>query len=116
MKKIAFCSYSPGRFAYLMDEPFAKQVWEYLSDDKQVYRMIAATEKNIPAIQPLLPEIETRFGEYLSSPEFPGDDVMVMVNNMIKQLLEMRGYEHFACGICRDCTHFKSSGLYKKNE
>ena len=67
-----------------------------------------------PAIEPLLSDIESRFEESLASSEYPDEEIAVLVNNMIKQILEMRGFEHMACWLCRQGRYFKSSGVYRK--
>ena len=109
--------YNPGRFAYLMEKPFAKELWAYLTDEKRLKLMLSATEKGKPAIEFFLSELESKFEEPLTSPEYPEEEVSVLVNNMIKQIMVMKGFEHLACGICRHGRFFQSSGLYtKKND
>ena len=106
--------YKPGRFAYLMEKPFAKELWAYLTADKRIKLMLSATEEGKPAIQFFLTELESQFEEHLTSLEYPEEEISVLVNNMIKQILELKGYEHLACGICRNGRYFKSSGLYTR--
>lgn len=105
-------NYTPGRFAYLMENAFAGEMWAFLTDDSHLQQMLAAVAKGKLAIEPLLPEIEQRFAEPLASPFYPPEEVAVFVNNMIKQIMEQCGYEHSACGICRG-RFFKMSGVYR---
>ncbi len=105
--------YRPGRFAYLMNDSFVGELWAYLTRPESIRAMIAATRKRKPAIMPLAEEIEERFEEELTSSAYPDDDVVVLVNNMIKQILNMHGYEHAACGICHGTSIIRSSGIFK---
>jgi hypothetical protein len=107
--------YDPGRFTYLMDRPFARDLWEFLADDTRVQSMLGAANKGRPAIEPLLSDIESRFEECLSSPEFPDEEIAVFVNNMVKRILEMSGYELVACARIPAARYIKSSGLFGKN-
>ena len=109
-----FGLYKPGRFAYLVAEPFARELWDYLTTPEHLDAMIRAIAEGLPAIDPLLGEIETRFAEALGSDEYEGDDVAVLCNNMILQILDGLGYEHAACGLCPGGRYIKMSGVYRK--
>lgn len=106
-------NYRPGRFEYLMKESFVRELWTYLTGSGSIRAMIAATKRGEPAILPLAGHIEKQYGEQLTSSMYPEDDVVVLVNNMIKQIMELHGYEHAACGICRTTSIIKSSGIYR---
>ncbi len=106
--------YKPGRFAYLMKNPFVKELWDYLTTEKRLKLMLLATEEGKPAIEFFLSELESQFEVYLTSPKYPEEEICVLVNNMIKQILTMQGYEHLACELCRHGRYFQSSGLYQK--
>ncbi len=107
-------TYSPGRFAYLMETPFAKNLWAFLTDARNLRLMLSAAESGKPAIFHLHREIESRFGHDLASTDYRDDDAVVLVNNMIKQIMIKCGYEHIACGILKDGKFIKSSGVYAK--
>ena len=108
--------YKPGRFAYLLEEPFAEDLWNFLACDKRINLMILAIKEGKPAIEPFLSELESKFDKFFSSTDYPDEEICILANNMIKQLLEMKGYEHVACGICHHGKYFKSSGLYQKKQ
>jgi hypothetical protein len=112
MVMIDIKEYKPGRFAYLMSKPFAREMWEYAADDGRVRTMLAAAAAGRPAIEPLLAEIESRFEEHLGSAEYPKEEIGVFINNMIKQIMEKSGYALIACGKCRNGRFIKSSGLF----
>ncbi len=112
-KKIDISEYVPGRFAYLMGESFALEAWDYLSEPSRVERMIHATRRGAPAIEPLLQELETEFAHVLKSESYPPQEITVFFNNMIKQLMEMHGFVHAACGLCPGGRYFRSSGMFK---
>jgi hypothetical protein len=107
-------AYKPGRFAYLMNLPFARELWGFLADDSRVQKMLFASNKGKPAIEPLLSEIENRFEEPLASKDYPGEEIAVFINNMIRQVLEMSGYELLACAKIPAGRYIKSSGLFCK--
>jgi len=111
-----FNAWEPGRFAYLRDKPFIKDVWDYLSLESRMHSMRAAADAGKPAIEPLLSDIESRFGVHLASSEYPDEEIAVLVNNMIKQILEKSGYMLVACGMCRTGRYIKSSGLFSRDE
>jgi len=105
--------YKPGRFEYLMEKPFAKELWEYLCAEERLNLMLSATVQGKPALCLFLNDIESRFKEHLSSPDHPEEEICTFANNMIKQIMEMRGYELVACGLCYG-MYFKSSGMYRR--
>lgn len=107
-------TYEPGRFTYLMKESFADPLWEYLTDTSNITCMINAVAQGQPALSPLLATVEERFGGYIASEKYPGDDVEVMVNNMVMQILDHFGYEHMACGMMRHGRLIRVSGMYRK--
>ncbi len=111
---IDFEDYKPGRFEYLTKYPFARSIWDFLITNDSINLMSKAVSDNKPAIFYLLEKIESDFGTWLSSKEFPGDDVCVLVNNMILQIMESRGYEHFSCGLMPSAKYIKSSGVYRE--
>ncbi len=113
---IDITEYEPGRFAYLMKEPFAKELWDFLSNQERLDKMMAAIAEGKPAIYPILHDLEKQFGSFLESDKYPEDDVGVLANNMMKQLLDMHGYEHIACGLCPQAKYIKHSGVYAKKE
>lgn len=105
--------YIPGRFGYLMEKPFARNLWNFLADETRIKLMISASESNKPAIEPFLADLESHFEDPLSSPDYPDEEISVFANNMIKQILERNGYEYVGCSRCRG-RYIKSSGLYQK--
>jgi len=106
--------YKPGRFAYMMGKPFAVDAWAFLTEQDHILAMGNAIAKGRPAIEPLIADIETRFEEHLTSKEYHDDDACVLVNNMILQILELRGFRHVSCGLCAHARFIKQSGIYKK--
>ena len=111
---IAITNYKPGRFFYLEKEPFFSDLWKYLACDERIDQMISAINQNKPAISLFLTELETIFGKYLASKKYPHEDICVLANNMMKQILAIKGYEHVACGICPTAKYIKQSGMYEK--
>ncbi len=107
-------NYTPGRFAYLINKPFAQKMWRFLAADNRVELMLSATAAGKPAVEPFLDELESLFGEHLDSPDYPDEEIHVLANNMIKQIMELKGYEHLACGLCPQGRFIKISGLYQK--
>jgi len=99
-----------------MEQPFAAELWHFLTARKQISGMASATAHGKPAIVPLIDEIESKFGTHFESPEFPHEEVMVFINNMIKQIMELSGYKYVGCGIIRGSRYFKNSGVYQKFE
>jgi hypothetical protein len=109
---IDISNYKPGRFAYLMDELFAAELWKFLSDEKQTNKMFSAIEQGLPAIEFLHEELETKFEVHLKSADYPEEDVGIFANNMIKQILQYHGYTYVACGLCPAGKYIKMSGVY----
>ena len=109
---LQFASYNPGKLSYLLKEPFTKELWEHLTDKNRIHLMIKATNENKPAISYLLNEIEERFSLHLGSKQFPEEDVGILVNNIIKHIMEQMGFGHIACGLIPTARFINSSGLY----
>lgn len=107
-------TYKPGKFQYLMAEPFAEKLWGFLANKTSINLMVKAVMENKPAIYYLLETIEQSFDEQFTSQNFDLDEIAVFVNNMIKQIMELSGYSNTACGICRNARFIKSSGMYVK--
>jgi hypothetical protein len=106
--------YKPGRFEYLIGNTWAIDLWNFLTAQEHIQAMETAISAGKPAIEPLLFDIEARFEKPLVSKEYHDDDVCVLVNNMIKQILGMRGYELISCGLCPQGRFIKQSGMYAK--
>lgn len=106
--------YQPGRFEYLMKEPFTVELWNYLKTEQSIESMISSTKQKKPAIDLLLSELESSFGEFLDSGKCFNDDSVVMVNNMIKQIMDQLGFEHKGCSLYPEARYVKSSGIYEK--
>jgi hypothetical protein len=109
---LQFSNYKPGRLEYLLVEPFTKELWNHLTNNDRIHLMIKATSENKPAISYLLAEIEDRFDFHLGSKKYPEEDVGILVNNIIKHIMEQMGYEHVACGLFPTARFINSSGLY----
>ncbi len=106
--------YQPGRFEYLMREPSTVEIWNYLKTEKTIELMINSTKQKRPAIDMFLSELESAYGEFLDSGKGFNDDPIVMVNNMIKQIMDQLGYELKGCSLYPEARYIKSSGLYEK--
>jgi len=111
---LQFSSYVGGHFEYLLTEPFAKEIWNYFTKSENMRLMLDAVNNKKPALWYHLEYIEANYGRYIESNDFPDDDVQVMINNMIKQIMEKLGYEHIACGMLRHAKYIKLSGVYTK--
>ena len=109
-------NYKPGRFDYLMSEPFTAELWKFLSDKAKIDKMFLATNQSLPAIEFILVELEEKFGDYLQSKDYPEEDVGILANNMIKQIMQYHGYIYTACALCPDGKYIKMSGFYTKPE
>lgn len=107
--------YQPGRFEYLMKDPLTIEIWNFLKTSNNINLMIKATDLNKAAIDFLLSEIESLFGKFLNSSSEPDDNRPVMINNMIKQIMNQLGYEHTGCTLLPNARYIKASGMYKKN-
>ena len=110
--KLDISQYKPGRFEYLMKEPFASELWEFLADEVQIEKMLRATKEELPAIEYFLEELEERFEEHLKSGQHPEEEVATLANNMIRQIMEHHGYTYSACGFCFSANYIKMSGVY----
>jgi hypothetical protein len=111
---LPFSSYVGGHFEFLLKEPFAREIWEYFTKKENIARMLDAVNEKKPPLWYLLEYIECTYGKYIVSDDFPGDDVEIMINNMIKQIMEKLGYEHIACGMLSHAKYIKLSGMYAK--
>jgi hypothetical protein len=89
-------------------------LWEFLADENQINAMIASVEAGLPAIKPLLEVVESLMAPVFSNSRFAGSEIDVFINNQVKQIMELCGYENCACGMLREARFVKMSGMYKK--
>jgi hypothetical protein len=111
--RFPFSAYIPGRFASLAREHFAREMWHFLADDDTIRIMIQAASENLPPIKPLLEIIESRWAEILGDSAFAESEVDVFVNNQIKQIMELCGYENIGCRKIPEARFIRLSGLYE---
>jgi hypothetical protein len=111
-----FTAYHPGRFSGLAGQPFARELWHYLADDETINTMVASAESGKPPILPLLDTIESRWETVLSNPLYAEQEIDVFINNQIKQIMELTGFENTGCSRIPDARFISLSGIYQKKQ
>lgn len=87
-------TYVPKNFSSLFETQLGQDLWAFLNEDANIIRMETATYLSRPAVEPMSPLLEARFGE----PVFE-DQVKRMTGHMIRQIMEPRGYRFDRSGV-----------------
>jgi hypothetical protein len=87
--------YNPGSFSDVFNTPMGKRLWAYLNEHENLIRMETATFLGRPAAEPLSPGLLATFGDEVKPPQNPKkhDRIKQCIGNMIRQILEPRGYQ-----------------------
>ncbi|TXN17263.1 hypothetical protein FV219_00480 [Methylobacterium sp. WL122] len=87
-------SYTPQQFSDVFNTDLGQAIWAFLQEPENLIRMETATYLGRPAIEPLSPILEARFGE----PVF-ADRIKQMTGHMIRQVVENRGFRLDRMGV-----------------
>ena len=79
--------YDAQQFSNTFNTDLGRAIWAFLHEPDNLIRMETATYLGRPAVEPLSPGLEKRFGE----PAFE-DRVKQMTGHMIRQIMERRGF------------------------
>ena len=110
MKKFMYKSERFDRFFRL---EFGRELWRFLTSPQNTEIMLKAANEGRAPLTDHLKYIEKRYANHILSTDYPKGEVVVFINNMIKQIMLHFGYEHSACTLCNG-HYIKSTGLYKK--
>ena len=81
----------------------------FLSDSKNVKRMIAASDNGRPAVEPLQDDLLTRFG-----PGVRADWVKMRIGREAKYIMERNGYKHAEYSVPVAGPVFTVASVYVK--
>lgn len=102
--------YDARQFRSLFDTNLGRSIWAFLHEHDNLIRMETATYLGRPAVEPLSPGLEARFGK----PAFE-DRVKQMIGHMIRQIKERSGFRVDQAGVRITTTgnHFSSGTRYR---
>ena len=81
-------TYNAGSFSDVANTTLGQKLWEYLNSHESIIRMETATYLDRPAAEALCPDLLKTFGD-----EVRQDRIKQMIGNMIRQIIEPRGYQ-----------------------
>jgi hypothetical protein len=101
--------YKPQQFSSLFNTPLGQGLWSFLNEPDSLLRMETATYLGRPALEPLSPVLEQRFGDDVFA-----DQMKRMCGHMVRQVLESRGYRLDRNGVPITTTgnRFSSGSRY----
>ena len=85
-------NYQSGTFAHLAETPEGVELWEFLNGHDQVIRLETATYLKRPALEAIQPMLMERFAKQYQD-KISGDRWKQMTGNMVRQVMEHRGYK-----------------------
>lgn len=77
-------------------------------------KMEEAISRGESPIVPLDAELHERFSAQIDEEEADSGELRVLCMNMMKQLLELKGYRHTACAFIPGGSFVTSAGLFEK--
>ncbi|MCY4584601.1 MAG: hypothetical protein OXB98_01040 [Bryobacterales bacterium] len=88
------------------------EIRNFLREQKNIERMIEATEKGRPAVEPLQDDILVRFGPFTRGAR--ADWVKQRFGQEARYVMEANGYMHAEYGVEVDGPLFSVASRYKK--
>ena len=104
--------YVPGHFISTYNSQNGSLIFDFLTENDNIVRMITATYLSRPAAEPLSPYLVQKFG-----PDISADPIKKMIGHMIRQIMEQCGYQFDRSGvpIKREGNIFSSAARYSAN-
>lgn len=110
-----FSLYKPSpRFETLATTELAKAMWQCLTQEANILKMEEAIARGEAPVVPLDEELHERFSDLIEKEETDSAELRVLCMNMMKQLLEQKGYQHTACAFVPKGSFVTSAGLFQK--
>src|SRR5271165_2237394 len=102
--------YDAQQFRSTFDTELGRGIWAFLHERDNIVRMETATYLGRPAVEPLSPQLEARFGGHAFE-----DRVKQMTGHMIRQIQERNGFQIDQAGvrITTEGNRFASGTRYR---
>lgn len=104
-------SYNPGKFANVYNTPAGQKLWQVLNAEANIARMETASDLGQPALKPLEDILLLEIGAAITD-----DRMKQMAGNMVRQIMESRGYEHDVDGIKLASAPFYKASRYHRRD
>jgi hypothetical protein len=102
-------TYVPEHFKDIAETVLGGELWAFLNEERNVERMILASEFRATAVDGVAEPLEERFGS-----EIAPDRVKQCIGHMIRQILGARGLQIDAQGVrVRQGANFSKATRYK---
>lgn len=116
MSILDYNTYAPSdRFKELAQTDLAKDMWTVVADESNINKMIEAINNNAAPVTALDDELHEKFTARIEESTEDTEELKVLCMNMMKQILEKRGYSHSACAMLFTGKFVKSAGMFQKN-
>lgn len=86
--------YDPQHFSDTFNTELGRAIWDFLNEPDNLIRMETATYLGRPAVEPLSPGLDDRFG----APAFE-DRVKQTTGHMVRQIMERQGFRFDRNGV-----------------
>lgn len=112
-----FSRYKPSeRFAKLAQKELAREMWRCLTASENISRMKKAIARGEAPVTAIEKQLHEKFSSQIETAKESSDELRILCMNMMKQLLEYKGYRHTACTLLFDGCFVKSAGLFELSE
>jgi hypothetical protein len=105
--------FDASSFKDLSGDVFVAQLWDFLTSPHIITTMEEGCAHNQAPIEPLIPLLQQHFGTAFDTPP-NGERYKSLCLNMIRQVLQLQGYEHVACKLIPGGAFVTSAGLFRR--
>lgn len=103
--------YIPMQFARDYDTDLGRELWITLNNDVVVAKMETASDLGQPALKPIEDILLGQFGEQVLA-----DRTKQMIGHMVRQVMEIRGYEHVTTDVRLNSVPFYKASRYQPKD
>lgn len=115
MEQIPFSLYKPSeRFETLAELKLASDMWHCLTSESSMNAMLEAADSGEAPVAPIDSELHEQFSHRIEQSGHDESELRILCMNMMKQLLELQGYEHVGCALRVEGEFVKSAGIFRK--
>ncbi len=115
MSVLDYSEYKPSdRFKDLAETDLAHEMWDFIATEDNITEMEKVIKEDKAPVTVIDEELYKRFTDKIEQSSYDTEELKVLAMNMMKQVLEKRGYSHSACAMLLQGKFVKSAGLFQK--
>ncbi|MDH5679968.1 MAG: hypothetical protein OEZ36_00155 [Spirochaetota bacterium] len=107
--------YNPERFIREFQTDLGQKLWLFLNTEEIVIRLKTASDLKRPAAESIETSLIDKFKDHAQYNDLSNNRYKQMIGNMIRQVLEAKGYKHDKYGVkIRNGKLFSTASRYKE--